>query len=105
MSNAIKYTLTGSVILHAYDDGHGGVIFSVKDSGIGIGKSDSDKIFNKFYRSEDYRIRQTRGTGLGLYISTKLTQYLQGKIWFESNLGQGSTFYLQIPSLVSSKHD
>ena len=101
ISNAIKYTPEGSINVSVAEDEENGLVFSVSDTGIGIGKSDKEHIFEKFYRSEDYQIRQTGGTGLGLYIAQKLSGYIHGKIWFESQLGQGSIFYLKIPLLVS----
>ena len=98
LTNAIKYTRTGSIDLHAEPtpDRKGGVIFSVSDTGDGIASADKEKIFHKFYRAEDYRTRQTRGTGLGLYLTLKLASLIKGSIWFTSELGKGSTFYLQI---------
>lgn len=104
LTNAIKYTPKGAVELSAKPGDKERVVFAVKDSGIGIGKSDRAKVFSKFYRSEDYRTRQTRGTGLGLYITLKLAERLQGKIWFDSELNKGSTFYLEIPSLKIHAH-
>ena len=67
-------------------------MFEVKDTGIGISKSDQAKIFNKFYRSEDYRTRETGGTGLGLYVATKLAKKLGTKIGIHSRLNHGSSF-------------
>src|SRR5207249_1081117 len=69
LTNAIKYTTTGSIVLGVETTSQG-TEFSVQDTGIGISATDKNKIFSKFYRSEDYRIRQTGGTGLGLYITT-----------------------------------
>lgn len=91
ITNAIKYTPRGSITLHAArrDDG---VLFAVKDSGAGIAKSERDKVFQKFYRSEDYRTRETSGTGLGLYVSQKLAAKLGSKIELDSRLHHGSTF-------------
>ncbi|TWP15489.1 ATP-binding protein [TM7 phylum sp. oral taxon 352] len=66
--------------------------FKVIDTGIGISKADMAKIFDKFYRAEDYRTRETKGTGLGLYVSAKLAKKLGCKIEVESRLNHGSTF-------------
>ena len=71
--------------------------FSIIDTGIGISKSDQKKIFEKFYRSEDYRTRETGGTGLGLYISEKLARKLNTRIELKSRLNHGSTFSFEIP--------
>ncbi|MEX0748618.1 MAG: ATP-binding protein [Candidatus Saccharimonadales bacterium] len=99
ITNAIKYTETGTVTLIARADSEGdGVVFAVKDSGIGISASDQKHIFEKFYRSEDYRTRQSGGTGLGLYITKRLVERMGGRLWFESQLNKGSTFYCALPA-------
>jgi two-component system sensor histidine kinase BaeS len=69
----------------------------VKDTGIGISKADQAKIFQKFYRSEDYRTRETGGTGLGLYVATKLAKKLKCTIEMTSRLNHGSTFSIELP--------
>ena len=99
ITNAIKYTREGSVTIHGKMDG-GHVICSVSDTGIGISKSDQEKIFEKFFRSEDYRTRETSGTGLGLYVVRKLASKLNTKVEVESRLNHGSTFSFTLPSLV-----
>ena len=100
LTNAIKYTPSGTVgfLVHA---SKGQVKFSVKDSGIGISKKEHGKIFEKFYRSEDYRTRETSGTGLGLYIVQKLAHKLDTKIELESRLNHGSTFSISVPLTVN----
>ena len=96
ITNAIKYTKEGNVTIAAHRTKNT-VTFSVKDSGIGISRADQTKIFDKFYRSEDYRIRETNGTGLGLYVSTKLAKKLHTKITLASRLNYGSTFSFELP--------
>lgn len=91
ITNSIKYTKEGSVTLSIRRK-EDRVTFEVKDTGIGISKSDQAKIFNKFYRSEDYRTRETGGTGLGLYVATKLAKKLGTKIGIHSRLNHGSSF-------------
>lgn len=91
ITNSIKYTKEGSVTLRiARKDDK--ITFEVKDTGIGISKSDQAKVFNKFYRSEDYRTRETGGTGLGLYVAAKLAKKLGTKIGLHSRLNHGSAF-------------
>ncbi|MEO6109975.1 MAG: ATP-binding protein [Candidatus Saccharimonadales bacterium] len=97
VTNAIKYTEKGSITMTAKQT-KGKVRFSVKDSGIGISRGDQVKIFNKFYRSEDYRIRETSGTGLGLYVSAKLSHKLGTKIDLKSRLNHGSEFSFELPA-------
>ena len=96
ITNSIKYTKEGSVTLavRRKDDE---VTFEVKDTGIGISKGDQEKIFNKFYRSEDYRTRETGGTGLGLYVAVKLAKKLGTKIEMSSRLNHGSSFSFTLP--------
>lgn len=91
ITNALKYTEEGSVTITAHNTANG-VEFAVRDSGIGISKSDQAKIFNKFYRSEDYRTRETSGTGLGLYVVQKLAQKLGTRVEVKSRLNHGSAF-------------
>lgn len=97
ITNSIKYTKEGTITI-IVKKVKGEVTFAVKDTGIGISRSDQAKIFNKFYRSEDYRIRETSGTGLGLYVSAKLAHKLGTKINLTSRLNHGSTFSFSLPS-------
>lgn len=102
VTNAIKYTQKGSVTISAepHASGNGrGVLFTVRDTGIGISPSDQQKIFDKFYRSEDFRTRENSGTGLGLYITMKLARMLHADITVSSHLNHGSTFTIYIPNL------
>ena len=96
ITNAIKYTKEGSVTLKIHRQKNE-ILFEVADTGIGISKSDQIKVFNKFYRSEDYRTRETSGTGLGLYVSKKLAKKLGTFISLESRLNHGSTFSFRLP--------
>ena len=96
MTNAIKYTESGKVCLFARPEGDM-VVFGVADTGIGISEADQKHVFEKFYRSEDYRTRQSGGTGLGLYIIKRLAERMGGEVWFESQLNKGSTFYCSVP--------
>lgn len=96
ITNAIKYTHKGSITIIAKRK-KDMVTFTVKDTGIGISRSDQNKVFNKFYRSEDYRIRETNGTGLGLYVSAKLAHKLHTTINLESRLNHGSSFSFELP--------
>ncbi len=91
VTNAIKYTKEGGVTVIVKKTGKK-LTFSVKDTGIGISKSDQVHVFEKFWRSEDYRTRETGGTGLGLYVSMKLAKKLGTKIEMNSRLNHGSAF-------------
>lgn len=98
ITNAIKYTEKGGITIGAKADPKG-VRFSVSDTGIGISKSDQEKVFDKFFRSEDYRTRATNGTGLGLYVTMKLARLLHADIQVNSELNHGSTFTIFLPNL------
>lgn len=98
ITNSIKYTEKGSITIGA-KPAPGGVIFTISDTGIGISKPDQEHIFNKFFRSEDFRTRKNSGTGLGLYVTRKLAKKIGAKISVESALDKGSTFTIYIPNL------
>lgn len=98
ITNSIKYTEHGSVTIHA----HGvpdGVEFAVSDTGIGISRADQQRVFEKFFRSGDFRTTKASGTGLGLYVTAKLARMLGARISLESTLNKGSTFTIHIPNL------
>jgi len=101
ITNAIKYTKQGSITFGAKLESEGWIKFYVKDTGIGINKADLQRIFEKFYRSEDYRTRETNGTGLGLYVVEKLADKLGTKIAVESRFNVGSTFSFVLPVRAS----
>ena len=95
ITNALKYTKEGEIKI-SITNNEKNIRFMVEDTGIGISKSDQKKIFDKFYRSEDYRTRETGGTGLGLYVSSKLADKLDTKIELSSKLNHGSKFWFDI---------
>jgi PAS domain S-box-containing protein len=99
VTNALKYTKTGSVTITAEMDRQHRLVLRIKDTGIGISKSDQKHLFEKFFRSEDYRTRESSGTGLGLYLVKKLAERLQAKITVESRLNHGSTFTILVPPM------
>lgn len=98
VTNGIKYTQQGHVTLGARPK-RDGVEFYVADTGIGISKADREKVFEKFYRSEDYRTREHNGTGLGLYVTNKLARLIHAQIDLKSELNKGSVFTIYIPNL------
>jgi PAS domain S-box-containing protein len=98
ITNAIKYTQAGSITIGAKQQ-KDGVLFEVIDTGIGISKGDQERVFDKFFRSEDYRTRENNGTGLGLYVTMKLARLIHAKIDLESELDKGSTFNIFVPSI------
>jgi signal transduction histidine kinase len=98
ITNALKYTDKGHISLGAKAV-EGGVYFTISDTGIGISKGDQERVFDKFFRSDDFRTRKTNGTGLGLYITMKLARLLHADINLSSELNKGSTFTVFVPTL------
>lgn len=97
ISNALKFTPSGSVRVSAEAQEEGLIIFSVQDSGIGIPAEHHEDIFREFSQVENPLQERHRGTGLGLPLCRNLALLLGGKIWLESEPGKGSTFYVAIP--------
>lgn len=106
VSNATKYTPEGGAVVIGAEatpnrldpEGASNVVHVwVKDDGIGISPEDQQKIFQKFFRSEDQKARESPGTGLGLNITKSLVEMQGGRIWFESEFRKGTTFHFTIP--------
>lgn len=98
-SNAAKFTDQGSIKLRIFIEGDE-VIFAVQDTGIGIADVDKATIFEEFRQGTAGRKKGRQGAGLGLAISQQLLRLMNGRIWFESRLGKGSTFYVALPRYV-----
>lgn len=96
LNNAIKYTKKGGINF-GYKFSKGEITFWVRDTGIGINTSYHEKIFTRFYQADQSSARSYEGAGLGLSISHGLVMAMGGKIWFESEPGQGSVFSFSIP--------
>ncbi len=101
ITNALKYTDRGSVTIEATASPVG-VRFAVIDSGIGISKADQKRVYDKFFRSEDFRTRKANGTGLGLYVTMKIARLIHAELSLESALDSGSTFTVFVPSLENA---
>jgi len=106
VSNAYKYTPEGGTITilaevsqNKWDpDGAADVVrIAVKDTGLGMKPEDQEKIFTKYFRSDDPKARESPGTGLGLNITRNLVEMQGGRIWFESEYGEGTTFHFTVP--------
>lgn len=98
VDNAIKYTQDGEINVAV--TGNSSVIqVQVKDTGPGIPEEDLGHLFQKFYRVDTSLTRTVGGTGLGLYIAKKIVELYSGRIWAESQLGKGSTFFVNLPRL------
>jgi len=101
IENAVKYTAEGRIEVRL-DRSDGRVRFSVRDEGPGIPPSQQERIFEKFYRLDPNMTQGVGGTGLGLYICRELVGSMEGEIWVESVLGEGSTFSFELPVAPSS---
>ena len=97
IDNAIKYTPEGGVITVTMKADGRNVVFSVKDTGVGIPQEDAKHIFDRFYRVDKARSRETGGTGLGLSIVRQMVQLHRGEITVDSQPGKGSTFTVTLP--------
>jgi len=96
VGNAIKFTDTGEVAMRA-TAANGSYTIAVKDTGPGIAEVDQAKIFEEFQQSESTQIKAKGGTGLGLSIAKRIVEMHGGKLWVESSLGSGSTFFVTVP--------
>lgn len=106
VSNAVKFTpVGGSIFLNVvrYDQDHFG--FVLRDTGIGVAKSEQRKIFAMFYQAESARENKAQGSGIGLAISKRIARLMGGDLTVESELNQGSTFTLTIQANVVNRKD
>jgi len=97
LDNAMQYTPSGGQIMISASANGTEVIFTVSDTGIGIPRADQSRIFERFYRVDVARSREVGGTGLGLSIAKHLVEVHGGRIWVESEVGQGSQFHFTVP--------
>ena len=97
IDNAIRYTLPGGKIEISLKNLGKEIEFQIKDTGIGIPKSQQERIFTKFFRGFNATKLATEGSGLGLFITKNIIEAHGGKIWFESEEGKGTTFYFTLP--------
>jgi signal transduction histidine kinase len=104
VGNAIKFTDAGEVAIKA-EANNGSFHVSVRDTGPGISAADQAKLFQEFQQADNAITRKKGGTGLGLAISKRIVQMHGGKIWVESQPGQGSTFAFTLPVIVERQVD
>ncbi|MEW6503075.1 MAG: ATP-binding protein [Chloroflexota bacterium] len=97
VDNAIKYTRNDGQVVVRVRPGNERLIFEVHDNGIGIAPLDLPRLFEKFYRSGRREAYEKRGSGLGLAIVKSITERHHGRVWVDSQLGKGSTFYMELP--------
>ena len=97
LDNAIQYTLPGGKIIVSAKSAEEEIVLTVSDTGIGIPKADQPRIFERFYRVDVARSREAGGTGLGLAIAKHLVEVHGGRLWVDSEVGQGSQFHFSVP--------
>jgi len=98
LSNATKYTPEGGKVNLEILEKDDVLRIEIKDTGMGIPKSQQSKIFTKLFRADNVRKTDTEGTGLGLYIIKKIVEQVGGKIWFDSAEDKGTTFIVELPA-------
>lgn len=97
VDNSMKYNKPWGRIVVSIKEVDGNIRVSVKDTGMGIIKKEQNRVFDKFFRGADVVKMDTEGTGLGLFITKNIVDAHNGKIWFDSEYKNGSTFYFSIP--------
>ena len=103
VDNASKYTKNGFIEIGLNKSVDNKIIFSVKDSGVGIKPETMPLLFQKFSRCKDANMANILGTGLGLYVAKKMVEAQNGRIWAESaGEGKGAQFYVELDLVKSS---
>ncbi len=105
ISNAIKFTPQGEIKISAEMRGSGSVLFEVTDTGIGIPPEHLETVFQEFSQIENPLQERYRGTGLGLPLCRKMALLLGGKVWVTSELGRGSSFFVELPVVYKGEAD
>ena len=101
LNNAIKYSPAADTVFINIEQEKDIIKVSVKDTGIGVSRQSLNKIFEKYHRIEEHAVH-FQGLGIGLFISYEIIQRHHGKLWAESEVGKGSTFYFTIPLSIAS---
>lgn len=100
--NACKYTDSGKISIGLTGDTDVVQVY-VRDTGAGIPPADVPHLFQKFYRVDNSATRTIGGTGLGLFICRKIVELYHGRIWVESTVGRGSTFFINLPRITTQR--
>jgi signal transduction histidine kinase len=101
LDNAIRNTPPGGSVTATIREDEDGVVMTIADTGVGIASRDLDRIFERFYRVDRARSRETGGTGLGLSIVKHVVENHGGTISVDSELGRGTTFAVWLPAVTS----
>ncbi|MFH0891883.1 MAG: ATP-binding protein [Candidatus Falkowbacteria bacterium] len=98
ITNAVRYSKSGGRVNVEIKKDNGEYLLTIKDSGIGIPEKAQGRIFEKFFRADNAIKNETEGTGLGLYVSKMIVENSGGRIWFKSAQGEGTVFYVALPT-------
>ncbi|KRB79119.1 hypothetical protein ASE07_05420 [Noviherbaspirillum sp. Root189] len=98
ISNALKFTAAGGKVTVSVEGGDKSVTFCVSDTGEGIPPQNLEKIFDRFWQAE---LTRRLGTGLGLSVAKAIIEQHKGRIWAESEAGEGTRFYFTLPSITA----
>lgn len=104
-SNAVKFSPEGSAISVGAQVRDGEAVVWVKDQGLGIPQEAMPKLFSKFFRVDNQDTRTIGGTGLGLALIKKIVEEHTGRVWVESTVGEGSTFFFTLPLAEAEQHE
>jgi len=97
VSNAVKYTPAGGDIAIGISREEAAVVWTIRDSGVGVPKAAQARLFEKFFRADNVVTMETEGTGLGLYLARLIMEQFGGRVWCTSEEGQGATFAFAVP--------
>jgi len=97
VSNAVKYTPAGSDIAIGISREGPSVVWTIRDSGVGVPRAAQARLFEKFFRADNVVTIETEGTGLGLYLVRLIMEQLGGRVWYTSEEGKGATFAFAVP--------
>lgn len=97
LTNALKYSPETKGVILRLRSKKESILMGVRDYGIGIAKDEQARIFDRYYRTKSVQRKRSEGLGLGLYITNQIVKHHRGKIWVESRMGKGSTFFINLP--------
>ncbi|MBU1015439.1 HAMP domain-containing histidine kinase [Patescibacteria group bacterium] len=105
VDNALKYTPMGGRVTMRARAANDNILVEVEDTGIGVPEAEQHGVFQKFFRAANAQLAQTSGTGLGLYLSSRIVAQHGGEMRLRSNKGKGTTFFFTLPRGKASKED
>lgn len=98
IGNAIKYSYDNQEVRVTIKSGKEEISIIIQDKGVGIPRHQHSRVFEKFFRSSNSSRYRTEGVGIGLYLVKTILKHFDGRVWFESEEGEGSTFFVSLPA-------